>query len=240
MKRKFIFIGYILISILLLVGCDLDNNKEAIVISDVYLSGENSGIQLNVEVDLELLNLSESDIIHYGIVVIKHEVEKISDITLETKDITLGGLNKTIDNIVPFMIIGINETDYSIPYSVRAYLKYNDENNAENIIYANSFSKVNLYELAKKDNSDYAKEVISIVEKKIPRVELTVDVTNSIVYPQSSFYQAVLTKSDNSVTITVTLNEGYSFKDNIELIVNQEEISIDNYTLSSNTLVYRF
>lgn len=250
MKRSLLIILLFILSILF-VGCDKTddndndndnnyNNEEAIEINSISLSVNDHGFKVEVTVDFDSMSITNSDVLKYGIVYVKDTATKADDITLDDQD---GIIESTeiVDNKISFVISNIEEVDYNNPFSVRAYLKYNDENAQEKVIYADTFEEVKLYELAKSSDTDFAKEVIAIVEDKVvSTVDVTFLLENYIVSTDSTDYEVDINKDEDNLTISIVLKDGFIFDEEVVFLVNDEEIDTNLYTLADGTITYTF
>jgi len=239
MRRKIVFVLYIIIS-LLLVGCENISNKngKSIEIVSAALSSEERGIKLDVSIDFESLSISENDIISYGIIIVKNKAAKLSEITMETKDSNLD-TTEVENNQATFTISNIDKSEYTTPYSIRAYIEYQDKDNQVDYIYASTYEEVSLYSLAQASDTEYANEVVYEVEsERVSEVSLTINTENYTVSTLSTKYLVELAKDQNVITITVTLKDGYLFSEDVSLIANENVINESEYIMALDSLTY--
>ncbi|HHU56251.1 MAG TPA: hypothetical protein GXZ48_06165 [Acholeplasmataceae bacterium] len=151
--RKSILLIFALLFVL--AGCQLFSEKKGFEITNLSLSQE-EGVTFQIKV--HKLEISENDIISYGVVIVKEKVNEIEDLTFDKKDSFLESENLSF-------FLQIDEENYQTDYSLRAYVKYLD-GEEEKYLYSESFEVFNLYSLAKESNNDFAKKVVRIVEEK--------------------------------------------------------------------------
>lgn len=219
--KKIIFI---FLWLLILTGCFV--NEKEFQISAIILSPEERAVNITVDIDHDSLDVSVHDVIEYGIIIIDQKIKDASELNLETSNSHVLPSTVTNDN---FICIITDIENYINNFSVRGYLKTNEE-----IIYTEKFEVFNLYDLAKADDGEFAKEIKTVVEMEmIAAVDITYD--GDQLQSLSDSYQAVIL-DNNNLTIKITPNTGYYFSQDAVLFVNGLEV--EKYTTIYNEIIY--
>ncbi|HHU56250.1 MAG TPA: hypothetical protein GXZ48_06160 [Acholeplasmataceae bacterium] len=227
--RKSIII--IIAFLFVLAGCQLFSKKEGFEITKLSLSQEDEGVSFQIKV--HTLDIFEEDIISYGVVIINEKINNIDKITFETKD-------SYLENEGLEFSFKVDEENYQTDYSLRAYIKYFD-GIGDAYYYSDSFVTFNLYELAKKGKSDFAKEIVLAVEKeKIEEVSVNIDFDNDTISTSLDSVEASLSKEGENLKIKINAKKGYYFSSNLKFVVNYITIDQNKYTFDSNVINYTF
>ncbi|GEM_PF-579730 len=231
---------YILISFIAFsfFGCeeDIKNDELAIYIEDKAVSPENHGFEVQLGINQDYLSISIDEITTYGIVYI---IDPLIDDLPATLDNCDGYLE---DSSLNFVFSNIAQENYYSIYYLRPYFKYLDEDQNTQIVYGSVWTDaVQLYSLALYDESDFAQEVIFIVENMaITSIDITVDAEAYTASTLSNEYEVLLTTEEDNINITITPTEGYRLTSVVMLNVNDDLINSSKYTINGQTLFYTF
>ncbi|MDI9506924.1 MAG: glycosyl hydrolase family 18 protein [Bacillota bacterium] len=160
MKKLYLILFLAFASIL--CGCEFfTDHKNAVSVSAVYLDAESRGIGVEVSFYSGRLPAAAGDILEAGVVAAKGEIENPGKISKEDSDYVL---SSDYDNPAFYAIENLDAEDYNVTFTFRAYYVYTDKSGAEKTVYSDNFLQAVPYELAKGDDSEFALEIVAIVE----------------------------------------------------------------------------
>ena len=240
MKRKTIIFIYLLLAIFV-VGCiQPKNNADAVQISEISLADSNKGLEIKVTIDFNSFSIDKENILSYGVLIKNERISKATDLIFGTHD-NFTEVEEIENNQISLIIANIDQILYNTNLSIRPYLIYTDAADDTKILYASTYSVTNLYELAKVNTSDFAKEILNVIEVEIISIiNLTVNKVALTVSKDSDGYDATIVKEGNDITITLTTKPGFTFNEEVSLKVNNTTIANTNYTLTNNSIIYTF
>jgi len=216
-----------------LFSCVLpDTNNESIFISQISLSPENRGLEVEISFDETKLSIDSKSIDYVSI---SYTFEG-SD---ESINMAINGNPFNAENQpLLFTIHDINPDFYNLDIEFIAFFYLSDE---KINIYAIERPVINMYQLALEDDSEFADEIIFLVENDIiTTIEFDMDTSDYSVISTSEQYVVSLSTNDEDIIITIIPEVGYRFVDTVSLTINDELIQASKYTIDQQTLTYTF
>ena len=170
MNYKIVIILFILLFVFVLSSCekesDVDSTDRIYCLNgEIYSNDGVDGMIVTGVVNFVDLGVNRKNILCYGFVYAYFTPSNINPLYLGgdgIHEITIDDVNKY--NQVN-CIIDVPVEYYNADISFRLFFKYKDKEGIERIMYSADYNAANLYELALKDPGDFAKRVVSEVEK---------------------------------------------------------------------------
>ena len=231
---------YILISLIAIsfFGCEeeINTNELAIGIENIVLSSEHRGFAIQLSINETYLSITLDQITTYGVAYSTNPIFNDQPVTLDNSEGYIEGSS------LNFLFSNIAQENYHTTFYLRAYFKYLDENQETQVVYSNVLvDAVDMYTLALSDESDFAQEIIFIVENEvITSIDITVDTTAYTAVTLSTEYEVLLTIEEDNIILTVTPTEGYRLSSEVVLNVNEDLVNSSKYTIDDQTLIYTF
>ena len=226
---------YILISLIAIsfFGCEeeINTNELAIGIENIVLSSEHRGFAIQLSINETYLSITLDQITTYGVAYSTNPIFNDQPVTLDNSEGYIEGSS------LNFLFSNIAQENYHTTFYLRAYFKYLDENQETQVVYSNVLvDAVDMYTLALSDESDFAQEIIFIVENEvITSIDITVDTTAYTAVTLSTEYEVLLTIEEDNIILTVTPTEGYRLSSEVVLNVNEDLVNSSKYTIDDQT-----
>ncbi len=234
MKKILTLISIILIAVSLF-SCVIstNTNDESILISQITLSSDNKGLEVQLTFDETKLNFDASLVVMYDINYAFDGVPGSTTIDFEGNPFELE------DSLLSIIIPNINPDYYNIDIQFEANLIYVD--GQEKYVRSVDEPIVNMYQLALEEDSIFADEIIFLVENEvITNIDFDIDTSDYSVSSSSTEFLVSLTTDEDDIIVTITPEVGYRFIESVVLNINSELINASKYTIDDQTLVYIF
>lgn len=230
--RKIMIIVSIVLVLLSLTACETVSEEQTVLIDieKIVLTKEGFEVTLNSDISSKVA----TDIIGFG--VLYGVVDLGAKLTLNNY---IGEMECQLheETEYTFIFANIDEELFSKNISVVAYAVYEDDR----VLYEEAISVFSMYDLAKQEETAFAKRISIIVEGLlISTIVVEVDTKSYIVSNVVDGYEVSLFTDYNIIRLTIIIDETYTLDDSIILTINNETISSKDWSYVKGNIVYEF
>ncbi len=208
-------------------------------IDEITLVEQLYGFSVDIRIDGNFPDISTYDEVIFGLFIAEGLHESADSVKEASSVIHLEEVSKE-SNMINFTYTGLTVEDIVTVFSFLGYVTFRSHQE-ETTIYVSEIPVTSMVSLAKTDDSHWAEHIQDLAEQRIVR---SVDInfypeTYEVEYASDRYTVSVKTDY-NTVEITVILEPGMIFHDDVALIINDVMIPFDDYTVMNDTLIYVF
>jgi len=158
--------------IVLCTGCKqnkVTTSDEIYCLGAELYSKEVNGLIITGGIDFSNLvmeGISRKNIKKYGFVYTYYYPEEIDPLVVGGKEMQTIEFDDVEEYNRINAILDIEEENYNKDISFRMYILYTNNKGKDIYVYSNTYNAANLYELALKNNSEYANSIVQAVENR--------------------------------------------------------------------------